>query len=518
MSNITGYLMLAGGFEVHREFIAYYASINKAAASKGAEAFGIWGEKFSFSKKKFNETAYYVGNLHAETDMLEGMRVFNNDLPHASIALSNFETVCWDEYMEGTLKKDRNDILPMVVENIVVSLADMIKEPATLARLLQVAAVDEKANEKLAELSATYFGDVLGENTFAFASYDIERKRLSLSHAYKPLYYSIWQKGKSRYLVWSTVEDGLNENYGADVEVVKYESPPNTTLLLHLDKTGIQEQYLGGQFDALTPSNAMKKIVALETRIEYQNSRRSEENANSAVVYFDDSYASVVAATWACIYYKDVIITLLRGSKDFVARMGRYDDLVTYLKKTNPKCEIDNFHKIIENDGNFSIITSMAEIADANDIGSIVMPFNREHTATDTSAEFAQTMSQVLAMGYRTRPNLITPFAKYVAKDIYQMGLNLKAPLELAYDCWEDAEENNTGDSDDPCGECEGCLERQMAAAACGVMDLLNYRQPYPEAKILCEAVKTEREEIARIHEEARLSQDVDEEDDIDAA
>ena len=92
----------------------------------------------------------------------------------------------------------------------------------------------------------------------------------------------------------------------------------------------------------------------------------------------------------------------------------------------------------------------------------------------DCRPEFFRQMSQALAHGsklstqYQVPIRLETPIIDKSKADIVRMGLDLKAPLELTWSCYQGGAA--------PCGSCDSCVIRARGFAEAGAPDPLLQR------------------------------------------
>lgn len=76
----------------------------------------------------------------------------------------------------------------------------------------------------------------------------------------------------------------------------------------------------------------------------------------------------------------------------------------------------------------------------------------------DCSIEFVGAMNRAIVEGAGGELRLEAPFVKASKADIVRVGLELNAPYELTWSCYEGGET--------PCGQCATCLDRAQAFAA----------------------------------------------------
>ncbi|GFO96630.1 archaeosine biosynthesis protein queC [groundwater metagenome] len=100
----------------------------------------------------------------------------------------------------------------------------------------------------------------------------------------------------------------------------------------------------------------------------------------------------------------------------------------------------------------------------------IVTGFDAEEAATfpDNTPEFVESFNRMLTTGTMTHPEVYTPLISMSKTDIVKRGLEIGAPLEWSWSCYEGEEM--------PCGECESCLRRVRAFDAAGANDPLIQR------------------------------------------
>ena len=81
----------------------------------------------------------------------------------------------------------------------------------------------------------------------------------------------------------------------------------------------------------------------------------------------------------------------------------------------------------------------------------------------DCSAPFMESMGNAVNIGTYGKVHVEAPFLNAGKADVVRTGLELHAPYELTWSCYEDGEE--------PCGLCATCRDRARAFAANGVED-----------------------------------------------
>ena len=111
-----------------------------------------------------------------------------------------------------------------------------------------------------------------------------------------------------------------------------------------------------------------------------------------------------------------------------------------------------------------------AALAENHRFDMIVTGFDAEEAATfpDNTPEFVESFNRMLETGTLMRPEVFTPLIYMSKTDIARRGIEIGAPLEWSWSCYEGGEM--------PCGECESCLRRARAFDAAGVEDPLIQR------------------------------------------
>lgn len=98
---------------------------------------------------------------------------------------------------------------------------------------------------------------------------------------------------------------------------------------------------------------------------------------------------------------------------------------------------------------------------------TIVTGFDAEEAATfpDNTPEFVENFNRMLNTGTLTHPKLYTPLISMSKTEIVRRGLEIRAPIEWSWSCYEGGER--------PCGICESCMRRARAFNVAGVNDPL---------------------------------------------
>jgi len=115
-----------------------------------------------------------------------------------------------------------------------------------------------------------------------------------------------------------------------------------------------------------------------------------------------------------------------------------------------------------------SIATSWAEVIGAQ---SIYIGAVAEDSSgyPDCRPEFYNAFQQVIRIGTKpeTQIRLVTPVIYLRKSEIVKRGLDLHAPLELTWSCYQS--------EDAACGRCDSCALRLRAFAEAGVVDPISY-------------------------------------------
>lgn len=114
-----------------------------------------------------------------------------------------------------------------------------------------------------------------------------------------------------------------------------------------------------------------------------------------------------------------------------------------------------------------SVCASLAQSIFENDDVEIYLGAHGDDAAgnayADCSEIFVSTMSRAISIGTYEQVRVTAPFAGLSKADVVKKGLELKAPFELTWSCYEGG--------DKPCGECGTCIDRAKAFAANNVKD-----------------------------------------------
>ncbi len=109
-----------------------------------------------------------------------------------------------------------------------------------------------------------------------------------------------------------------------------------------------------------------------------------------------------------------------------------------------------------------SVCASLAQSIFENDDVEIYLGAHGDDAAgnayADCSEAFVSTISKAISIGTYEQVKVTAPFAGHSKAEVVKKGLELKAPFELTWSCYEGG--------DKPCGTCGTCIDRARAFAA----------------------------------------------------
>lgn len=112
-------------------------------------------------------------------------------------------------------------------------------------------------------------------------------------------------------------------------------------------------------------------------------------------------------------------------------------------------------------------LSAAAAIAISKDCGIIMYGAHADDAAgnayPDCSEVFKNAMNEAIWEGSGHQVRVEAPFVNHTKAEVVKKGLELKAPYELTWSCYEG--------HDKPCGVCGTCRDRAAAFAANGVVD-----------------------------------------------
>jgi len=161
----------------------------------------------------------------------------------------------------------------------------------------------------------------------------------------------------------------------------------------------------------------------------------------------------------------------LTASIDYLAKIGgsSLTDTNMEVSEANPSSrEIPTSYVPFRNSHLLSIATSWAEIigAQAIYIGAVA---EDSSGYPDCRPEFYDAFQRAIDVGTKPETNIriFTPVIHLRKSEIIKRGLELDAPLELTWSCYQSEEL--------ACGRCDSCVLRLRAFAEAGIVDPVPY-------------------------------------------
>jgi 7-cyano-7-deazaguanine synthase len=158
-------------------------------------------------------------------------------------------------------------------------------------------------------------------------------------------------------------------------------------------------------------------------------------------------------------------------SIDYLTRIGGSsltDSRITVAEADLASLEIPTSYVPFRNAHLLSIATSWAEVSGARRIyiGAVA---EDSSGYPDCRPEFYDAFEQVIQRGTRpeTMIEIVTPVIALHKSEIIRRGLELNAPLELTWSCYQSSER--------ACGRCDSCALRLRAFREAGVTDPIPY-------------------------------------------
>jgi 7-cyano-7-deazaguanine synthase len=123
-----------------------------------------------------------------------------------------------------------------------------------------------------------------------------------------------------------------------------------------------------------------------------------------------------------------------------------------------------------------SVAVSWAEVLGA---GAIYIGAVAEDSSgyPDCRSEYYRVFQELIRVGTRpeTHVEIVTPVIEMKKSEIVRRGLELGAPLDLTWSCYQEEEA--------ACGVCDSCLLRLRAFAEAGASDPIPYRRAVPAGR-----------------------------------
>ncbi len=115
-----------------------------------------------------------------------------------------------------------------------------------------------------------------------------------------------------------------------------------------------------------------------------------------------------------------------------------------------------------------SMATAVALVEEASEVWAGMHAEDAHNWAyPDCTPEFLGAMANAIYVGSYHQVRLITPHMWRTKADVVQAGLEIEAPLELTWSCYEGRNQ--------ACGVCPTCVGRIQAFAKVGVQDPVSY-------------------------------------------
>ena len=155
---------------------------------------------------------------------------------------------------------------------------------------------------------------------------------------------------------------------------------------------------------------------------------------------------------------------------DFLRKIGgsSLTDLNMPVDKDNTNAGIPTSYVPFRNTHLLSIAVSWAETIKANSIyiGAVQQD---SPDYPDCRAEYYEAYNRLVEVGTKPSTNIkvVTPLLNMTKSEIVKKGIELAAPLQLTWSCYER--------NDKACGCCQSCLLRLKAFAEVGVEDKIQY-------------------------------------------
>ncbi len=169
-------------------------------------------------------------------------------------------------------------------------------------------------------------------------------------------------------------------------------------------------------------------------------------------------------------YYKVPETRTLAIELDFFRKIGgsSLTDPDIPVDKDNTNADMPTSYVPFRNTHLLSIAVSWAEVikADKVYIGAVQQD---SPDYPDCRAEYYEAYNKLVEVGTKPSTNIkvVTPLLNMSKSEIVKKGIELAAPLQLTWSCYER--------SDKACGCCQSCLLRMKAFEEAGVKDKIHY-------------------------------------------
>ena len=169
-------------------------------------------------------------------------------------------------------------------------------------------------------------------------------------------------------------------------------------------------------------------------------------------------------------YYKIPESKTLAVELDYLKKIGgsSLTDHSIPINKDKKNIDIPNTYVPFRNTHLLSIAVSWAEVIKAGTIyiGAIQQD-NPDYP--DCRAEYYDAFNGLVEVGTKPTTNIkvVTPLLNMSKADIVKKGIELEAPIQLSWSCYER--------NDKACGHCQSCLIRLKAFKDAGFKDKIQY-------------------------------------------
>ena len=162
--------------------------------------------------------------------------------------------------------------------------------------------------------------------------------------------------------------------------------------------------------------------------------------------------------------YANNVCSLIKGGEDI--EHTSYDRQVKANKDGRVKTYVPFRNGLL-----LSIATSYADSLFPNEDVEIYYGAHADdnigHAYADCSPEFASAIDKAINIGTYGRIRVARPLINLNKTQVVKIGLELKAPYELTWSCYEGREKQ--------CGTCGTCIDRKRAFTENGVKDPVDY-------------------------------------------
>lgn len=223
------------------------------------------------------------------------------------------------------------------------------------------------------------------------------------------------------------------------------------------------------------------------------------ENVDAVTVYYGQKHSKeMVAASLVADYYG-----IRRHSLD-LSKVGIFDaSECPLLAGRSEQIRHESYAEQIAADGEgmvrtyvpfrnglmLSAVAALAQSLYPNDEVSIVIGAHADDAAgrayADCSIEFAKAIEEAISIGTYEKVKVWAPLVELNKTQVVEIGLNLKAPYQYTWSCYEGGEK--------PCGTCGTCIDRQAAFEANGAID--------PAKNFSWDGVSAEREREMQLND-----------------